>query len=186
MTWTSYLQVARETFVSIAQKFEVAWFKTLTIVASNDINEDTILSLNDQARTLSTRPFLGDSFSTGKIFLFTLLSVPTWFALSYLQYLPIFLLTQPTSLLNRMRPHHAVPKRAAVCLSFSTSSASLPFPMPTHPKMSSLLLLPWDFWNQPGPLHRQLRHRHPPGHLPAPARPRLRLQARRDQRAAQD
>ena len=81
--------MARETFVSIAQKFEVAWFKTLTIVASNDINEDTILSLNDQARTLSTRPFLGDSFSTGKIFFFTLLSVPTWFALSYLQYLPI-------------------------------------------------------------------------------------------------
>ena len=68
MTWTSYLQVARETFVSIAQKFEVAWFKTLTIVASNDINEDTILSLNDQARTRSTRPFLGDSFSSGKIF----------------------------------------------------------------------------------------------------------------------
>ena len=50
--------MARETFVSVAQKFEVPWFKTLTIVASNDINEDTILSLNDQGRT-----FLGDSFS---------------------------------------------------------------------------------------------------------------------------
>ena len=54
-----YPQVARETFVSIAQKFEVPWFKTLTIVASNDINEDTILSLNDQGRI---KPFLGDSF----------------------------------------------------------------------------------------------------------------------------
>ena len=60
--------------MSIAQKFEVAWFKTLTIVASNDINEDTILSLNDQARTRSFykaifgRLFL---FSSGKIFLFT-------------------------------------------------------------------------------------------------------------------
>ena len=55
--------MARETFVSIAQKFEVPWFKTLTIVASNDINEDTILSLNDQGRI---RAIFGRLYLSGK------------------------------------------------------------------------------------------------------------------------
>jgi len=49
----AYLSVvARETFTKIATKFEVDWFKDLTIVASNDINEDTILSLNDQGHSI--------------------------------------------------------------------------------------------------------------------------------------
>ena len=44
--------VARETFQKIAEQFEVPWFADLTIVASNDINEDTILSLNDQGHSI--------------------------------------------------------------------------------------------------------------------------------------
>ena len=33
-------------------QFNVPWFAELTIVASNDINEDTILSLNDQGHSI--------------------------------------------------------------------------------------------------------------------------------------
>ena len=44
--------VARETFQNIAKNFDVPWFSDLTIVASNDINEDTILSLNDQGHSI--------------------------------------------------------------------------------------------------------------------------------------
>ena len=40
--------LARDTFDTVASKFKIPWFKTLTIVASNDINEETILSLNEQ------------------------------------------------------------------------------------------------------------------------------------------
>uniref|UniRef100_A0A1B6D7H7 Nicotinate phosphoribosyltransferase n=2 Tax=Clastoptera arizonana TaxID=38151 RepID=A0A1B6D7H7_9HEMI len=39
---------ARECFTKIATKYNIPWFAKLQIVASNDINEDTILSLNDQ------------------------------------------------------------------------------------------------------------------------------------------
>jgi nicotinate phosphoribosyltransferase len=45
-------KVARESFVSISKAFNVEWFATLTVVASNDINEDTILSLNDQGHSI--------------------------------------------------------------------------------------------------------------------------------------
>ena len=45
-------KVARETFVSTAKAFDVEWFEHLTVVASNDINEDTILSLNDQGHSI--------------------------------------------------------------------------------------------------------------------------------------
>ncbi len=45
-------QVARDTFINISKRFNVPWFATLTIVASNDINEDTILSLNDQGHSI--------------------------------------------------------------------------------------------------------------------------------------
>ena len=45
-------RVARDTFVTIAKKYNVDWFATLMIVASNDINEDTILSLNDQGHAI--------------------------------------------------------------------------------------------------------------------------------------
>ncbi len=45
-------KVARESFVSISKAFDVEWFASLTVVASNDINEDTILSLNDQGHSI--------------------------------------------------------------------------------------------------------------------------------------
>ena len=44
--------VAREAFESISKQFNVEWFASLIIVASNDINEDTILSLNDQGHSI--------------------------------------------------------------------------------------------------------------------------------------
>ncbi|XP_037927830.1 nicotinate phosphoribosyltransferase isoform X3 [Teleopsis dalmanni] len=44
--------LARETFEKIAERFKVSWFNKLTIVASNDINEDTILSLNEQGHKI--------------------------------------------------------------------------------------------------------------------------------------
>lgn len=40
--------VAREYFERISVLFKIPWFAKLTIIASNDINEETILSLNDQ------------------------------------------------------------------------------------------------------------------------------------------
>jgi nicotinate phosphoribosyltransferase len=49
----AYLSVvARDSFRSIAKEFNVEWFANLTIVASNDINEETILSLNDQGHCI--------------------------------------------------------------------------------------------------------------------------------------
>lgn len=44
--------LARETFELVANKFGVNWFNKLTIVASNDINEETILSLNEQGHKI--------------------------------------------------------------------------------------------------------------------------------------
>lgn len=44
--------LARETFETIAERFKIPWFNQLTIVASNDINEDTILSLNEQGHKI--------------------------------------------------------------------------------------------------------------------------------------
>ncbi|XP_058792906.1 nicotinate phosphoribosyltransferase isoform X3 [Phymastichus coffea] len=41
-------QVARKLFQTLAEKFDLPWFSKLTIVASNDINEETIISLNEQ------------------------------------------------------------------------------------------------------------------------------------------
>ncbi|XP_060805464.1 nicotinate phosphoribosyltransferase isoform X1 [Amyelois transitella] len=55
----AYLSVlARETFEQIAEAFNLPWFAKLTIVASNDINEETILSLNEQGHKI-------DSFGIG-------------------------------------------------------------------------------------------------------------------------
>ncbi|XP_048489065.1 nicotinate phosphoribosyltransferase isoform X1 [Plutella xylostella] len=49
----AYLSVlARETFEQVGQAFDLPWFNTLTIVASNDINEETILSLNEQGHKI--------------------------------------------------------------------------------------------------------------------------------------
>lgn len=44
--------LARETFKNVATHFNIPWFNALTIVASNDINEETILSLNDQGHKI--------------------------------------------------------------------------------------------------------------------------------------
>ncbi|XP_019895260.1 nicotinate phosphoribosyltransferase isoform X2 [Musca domestica] len=44
--------LARETFERVGENFKVPWFSKLTIVASNDINEDTILSLNEQGHKI--------------------------------------------------------------------------------------------------------------------------------------
>lgn len=49
----AYLSVlARETFERVAEAVKLPWFSKLTIVASNDINEDTILSLNEQGHKI--------------------------------------------------------------------------------------------------------------------------------------
>ncbi|XP_073993651.1 nicotinate phosphoribosyltransferase isoform X3 [Rhodnius prolixus] len=39
---------ARDVFIKISKKYNLPWFAALQIMASNDINEETILSLNDQ------------------------------------------------------------------------------------------------------------------------------------------
>ena len=44
----------RKAFKIVSEEFEVGWIKDLTIVASNDINEETIKSLNDQVGTRIT------------------------------------------------------------------------------------------------------------------------------------
>lgn len=49
---------ARSTFAAVSQDFELEWFEHLQIVASNDINEDTIISLNEQGHKI-------DSFGIG-------------------------------------------------------------------------------------------------------------------------
>lgn len=66
--------VAREYFIQISVKYDIPWFKNLMIMASNDINEETILSLNDQGHkidcfgigthlvTCQTQPALGCVF----------------------------------------------------------------------------------------------------------------------------
>ena len=43
---------ARDTFKNIAKQFDIPWFENMQIVASNDIDEDTILSLNDQGHSI--------------------------------------------------------------------------------------------------------------------------------------
>ncbi|XP_055916155.1 nicotinate phosphoribosyltransferase isoform X1 [Eupeodes corollae] len=43
---------SRQTFAKVADRFKISWFNTLQIVASNDINEETILSLNEQGHKI--------------------------------------------------------------------------------------------------------------------------------------
>lgn len=51
----SYLsQIVRDSFRKVARAFELPWFEKLTIVASNDINEDTIHSLNQQGHEINS------------------------------------------------------------------------------------------------------------------------------------
>lgn len=42
--------VARDIFEKIAVKYDIPWFAKLKICASNDINEETIISLNEQVK----------------------------------------------------------------------------------------------------------------------------------------
>ncbi|XP_071547776.1 nicotinate phosphoribosyltransferase isoform X5 [Panulirus ornatus] len=44
--------VARSTFATITKGFDLEWFEHLQIVASNDINEETIISLNEQGHKI--------------------------------------------------------------------------------------------------------------------------------------
>lgn len=44
--------VAREYFKNISQQYDLPYFENLMIMASNDINEETILSLNDQGHSI--------------------------------------------------------------------------------------------------------------------------------------
>lgn len=44
--------LARETFNLVSERFQIPWFKSVKIVASNDINEETILSLNEQGHKI--------------------------------------------------------------------------------------------------------------------------------------
>lgn len=41
-------------FCRISEKYGLEWFKKLSIVASNDINEDTIISLNEQRHKINS------------------------------------------------------------------------------------------------------------------------------------
>lgn len=63
----AYLSVlSRDTFDVVARQFSVPWFSQLTIVASNDINEETIISLNDQGHRIDCfgiGTHLGEIFS---------------------------------------------------------------------------------------------------------------------------
>lgn len=42
-----------ECFEAVAKEYNLPWFTRLTIVASNDINEDTILALNEQGHRIN-------------------------------------------------------------------------------------------------------------------------------------
>ncbi|RZC41714.1 nicotinate phosphoribosyltransferase [Asbolus verrucosus] len=45
--------VARQLFNEISEKYDIPWFEDLMIMASNDINEETILSLNEQGHKIN-------------------------------------------------------------------------------------------------------------------------------------
>ncbi|XP_060523774.1 nicotinate phosphoribosyltransferase-like [Cylas formicarius] len=46
--------VARDYFRNVGEHFNISYFKDLNIMASNDINEETILSLNDQGHSINS------------------------------------------------------------------------------------------------------------------------------------
>lgn len=45
--------IARQCFTEISLKYNLPWFENLIIMASNDINEETILSLNEQGHKIN-------------------------------------------------------------------------------------------------------------------------------------
>lgn len=66
---------ARETFQLVAEKYDLPWFAKLTIVASNDINEETILSLNEQGHKIDC---FGIGTHLGKIYLLITTLLTSW------------------------------------------------------------------------------------------------------------
>ena len=46
-------RVVKETMERVGKKYELDWFKSMVITASNDINEETILSLNEQGHKIT-------------------------------------------------------------------------------------------------------------------------------------
>lgn len=51
----AYLSIrCRGFFKTIAERFKLDWFENLSIVASNDINEDILHSLNSQKHSINT------------------------------------------------------------------------------------------------------------------------------------
>ena len=46
-------RVVKETMERVAVKYEMEWFQNMVITASNDINEETILSLNEQGHKIT-------------------------------------------------------------------------------------------------------------------------------------
>lgn len=47
-------EVAYNVFEKVGQKYDLPWFIKMTIIASNDINEDTIISLNEQKHKINS------------------------------------------------------------------------------------------------------------------------------------
>jgi len=47
-------RLVKETFLAVASKYDLEWFGKMNVVASNDINEETILSLNEQGHMITT------------------------------------------------------------------------------------------------------------------------------------
>jgi len=46
-------QVVHSIYTKVATEYKLPWFTDLAIVASNDINEDTIFSLNEQGHKIN-------------------------------------------------------------------------------------------------------------------------------------
>lgn len=46
-------QRARDHFIHISEKYGILWFRDISIMASNDINEETIMSLNEQGHKIN-------------------------------------------------------------------------------------------------------------------------------------
>lgn len=67
----AYLSMlARDTFKRVADTYNLPWFSKLTIVASNDINEETILSLHEQGHAIDC---FGIGTHLGEFYIFILM-----------------------------------------------------------------------------------------------------------------
>nr|CAB3264201.1 nicotinate phosphoribosyltransferase-like protein [Phallusia mammillata] len=62
----AYLSIkCRECFTAVAEKFSVSWIEDLSIVASNDINEETLRSLKEQMHYGNSQKHQINSFGIG-------------------------------------------------------------------------------------------------------------------------